>query len=32
MKEAYEAPKITIIGLEVSDVITSSEDIGEWDF
>ena len=32
MKEAYETPKIAIIGLEVSDIITASEDIGEWDF
>ena len=31
MKDKYEEPKITVIRFETVDVITASEDIGEWD-
>ncbi len=31
MKERYEEPKLVIIDMEHSDIITASQDIGEWD-
>ena len=32
MREIYEEPQITIVCFEATDIITTSDDIGEWDF
>ena len=32
MKEKFEMPRLDIIKLANEDVITTSDDLGEWDF